>query len=224
VPEAELKATRRSVVAGPADEHRSVGFGSGGPPVLDPGTPFAAHTAPGEPIELELHGAVGAGFRLAGEPPDEALAGYVVLDFADFDWFEEDEPIVGHPRDPFHRIDVRASSRRVRISAGDILLADSRRPRLLFEGTFPMPRYYLPRADVAVELVPSDTRTTCAYKGRAAHYSAVLGSRTLTDVAWTYPEPLVDAAEVAGLVCFYHERLDLVLDEVPVPRVRTPWS
>jgi uncharacterized protein (DUF427 family) len=204
--------------------HRPVGFGTDSPALLDPSVPFAVHTAPGEPVALELGGGVGAGFRLSGEPSGSALAGYVLLDFADFDWLEEDDPIVGHPRDPFHRIDVRASSRRVRISDGDVLLADSRRPHLLFEGTFPMPRYYLPRADVAVELVPSDTRTTCAYKGHAQHYSAVLGSRTLTDVAWTYPEPLDDARDVAGLVCFYHERLDLVLDDDPVPRVRTPWS
>ena len=223
VPEADLTGAWRPAADRPLPEHRPVGFGSGGPPLLDPSVPFAVHTAAGQAVEPAAGGAPGAGFRLS-EPPDGALAGYVLLDFAAFDWCEEDEPVVGHPRDPFHRIDVRASSRRVRISDGDVLLADSARPRVLFEGTFPLVRYYLPWEDVAVELVPSGTRTTCAYKGHATHHTAVLGSRTLPDVAWSYPEPLSDAREVAGLVCFYQERLDLVLDGVPVPRVRTPWS
>ena len=96
-----------------------------------------------------------------------------MLDFDAFDWWEEDEPIVGHPRDPFHRIDVRQSSRRVRLEHEGVVLADSDRGRWLFEGTFPMVRYYLPPSDVRVELRPSDLHTTCAYKGHATHYTAV---------------------------------------------------
>ena len=78
--------------------------------VLHPGIPFAVHTAPGEPVSVGDR--TGAGFRLA----DDDLDGYVVLDFGAFDaWYEEDERIVGHPRDPFHRVDVRRTQRPVRI-------------------------------------------------------------------------------------------------------------
>ena len=147
-----------------------------------------------------------------------------MLDFDAFDWWEEDEPIVGHPRDPFHRIDVRQSSRRVRLEHHGIVLADSDRGRWLFEGTFPMVRYYLPTEDVRVELRPTELHTTCAYKGHATHYTAVFDDQELVNIAWSYQEPLPDAAEVAGLVCFYQERLDLFLDGEAVERVQTPWS
>jgi uncharacterized protein (DUF427 family) len=162
----------------------------------------------------------GAGFRLR----DPDLDGYIELDFGAFDWREEDEPIVGHPRDPFHRIDVRRSSRRVRLEHHGVVLADSDRGRWLFEGTFPMVRYYLPTDDVRVELRPTDLHTTCAYKGSTTHYTAVLPDGELANIAWSYPQPLPDAAEVAGLVCFYQERLDLLIDGEPVERVQTPWS
>src|SRR4029077_8869489 len=97
----------------------------------------------------------GAGFR----PADPDLAGLVILDFGAFDaWYEEDELNVGHPRDPFHRIDVLPSSRQVRLEVDGKVLAVSPRPPLLFEAMLP-PRYYLPRADVTAELIPSETRT-----------------------------------------------------------------
>ena len=136
----------------------------------------------------------------------------MVLDFDAFDWWEEDEPIVAHPRDPFHRIDVRRSSRPVRLEHEGRLLAESSRCRMLFEGVFPLVRYYLPADDVAVELRASDHRTECAYKGAATHYSATVGDEELTDVAWSYEDPLDDAMPVASLVCFYQERLDLSVD------------
>jgi uncharacterized protein (DUF427 family) len=222
VPAADVTAALRAAAVAPVPEHRPVEFGPDSPRLLDPSVPFGVHTADGEPLTVETPSAhrPGAAYRLA----DDDLEGYVALDFDAFEWWEEDEQIVGHPRDPFHRIDVRRSSRAVRIEDGGQLLAESDRCHVLFEATFPFARYYMPADDVRVELVPGTLRTTCAYKGRATHYTARLGDRELAHIAWSYEEPLDDAAQVAGLVSFYQERLDLTVDGAPVARVRTPWS
>ena len=220
VPEDDLLVPTRPAEAGLEPEYRPVGFEGEQRPLLDPSVPFAVHTAEGEPVEISAGASTGAGFRLT----DPDVAGYVSLDFDDFDWLEEDEPIVSHPRDPFHRIDVRRSSRRVRIEHGGVVLAESDRPLLLFEGAFPLPRYYLPREDVVADLAPGTLDTTCAYKGRASHYDVTAGSETLPNMAWSYEQPLDDATAITGLVSFYQERLDLFLEGEKVERVRTPWS
>jgi len=189
-------------------------------PILDPSVPFAAHTADGEQVGIQVGDCTAEGFRLA----DSDLAGYVVLDFAGFDaWYDEDEQIVGHPRDPFHRIDVLPSSRHVRLELDGQMLAESARPRVLFETMLP-PRYYLPREDVRAKLRPSSTQSYCAYKGEAAYWSPVLGGEVVDDLAWSYQAPLHDAADVGGLVAFFDERVDLILDGVPQDRPLTPWS
>ena len=197
------------------------GFGAG-PPVLDPRTAFAAHTSPGQVLTVRC------GDRLCAESAfrldDTELGGLILLDFAAFDWLEEDDPIISHPHDPFHRIDVRRSSRHVRFELNGVILADSGRPSLLFEGAFPLTRYYLPRDDIRINLLPSPTRSQCAYKGQATHYTLQIGSDLVPDVAWSYDNPLHDAAEVAGMVAFYQERVDLSLDGQPQDRPRTPWS
>ncbi|WP_432477845.1 DUF427 domain-containing protein [Nocardioides sp. GXQ0305] len=217
VPVADLRVGLEATEAGPPPEYREIGFGDG-PPLLDPSVPFAVHSTDGETVDLHADGRTGAGFR----PRD--LPDLVVLDFDDFDWWEEDEPLVGHPRDPFHRIDVRRSSRRVRISHEGTLLAESGRPWALFEATFPLVRWYLPREDVVADLLPGEQRTTCAYKGHATHFSVDVGASLLRDIAWCYEQPLDDARDVIGCVAFYQERLDVEVDGVPVGRVRTPWS
>jgi uncharacterized protein (DUF427 family) len=191
-------------------------------PVLTPADPFAAHTAEGQAVDVQALGQdrPGAGFRLA----DPDLAGYVVLDFGAFDgWLEEDEPTVAHPRDPFHRVDVLASSRRVRLELDGQVLAASSRPMLLFETMLPV-RYYLPREDLRAELSPSDTQTYCAYKGRASYWSVTVGGRVVPDIAWTYQQPLHDAAQVRGLTAFFDERVDVVVDGERHERPITPWS
>jgi uncharacterized protein (DUF427 family) len=187
-------------------------------PVYDPSVPFAVHTVDGEPLDL-LAGATrraGAAFSLGEELPD-----YVVLDFTALDvWYEEDERTIGHPRDPFHRIEIVHSSRSVRIELNGAVLAESARPYLLFESMLPV-RYYLPEADVDRErLRPSHTRSTCAYKGEASYLSAVGAD----DVAWTYLEPLREAVEIKDRVAFFNERVDFVIDGVRVERPVTPWS
>jgi uncharacterized protein (DUF427 family) len=215
IPEDELLIAPQPAPPAATPDYQPVGFGDG-PPILDPSVPFAVHTADGEAVTV----GTGDGFRLR----DPDLAGYVILDFDGFQWWEEDEPIVGHPREPFHRIDVRQSSRRVRIEHDGHVLAESDRPALLFEGIFPLPRFYLPREDVVATLGPGELRTTCAYKGHATHYDVTAGDETLPNMAWSYEDPLDDAIPVAGRVSFYQERLDLWVDGEKVERVRTPWS
>ena len=190
--------------------------------ILDPRVPFAVHTADGEPVSVRVHGEVreAVGFRVA----DPDLAGHVVLDFGGFDaWYDEDERIVSHPRDPFHRIDILHSSREVRIEVDGELVAETRRPMLLFETGLPM-RSYLPREDVRVPLVPSPRRTRCAYKGEASYWSPQVGGRTHDSLAWSYESPLRDAAEVEGLIAFFDERVDVEVDGERRPRPVTPWS
>ena len=186
-------------------------------PVLDPSIPFAVHTTTGEPLTARAGVAEAAAFR----PSDPALDGYVLLEFEAFDaWYEEDEPNVAHPRDPFHRIDIVHSSRHVLVELDGATLAESTRPCLLFEPPLPV-RCYLPREDVRTDLLaPSETRTACAYKGQASY----LSTATDDDVAWYYPEPLREAAEVTGRIAFFNERADVVIDGERRERPVTPWS
>jgi uncharacterized protein (DUF427 family) len=184
-----------------------------GRPVYDPSVPFAVHTTAGEPVEIAGRA---AGFR----PAEPDLAGYVVLDFQGFDaWYEEDERNLSHPRDPFHRIDIVHSSRAVTVEIDGEPLAESGRPYLLFEPPLPV-RYYLPPEDVRLDrLAPSSTSTACAYKGEASYWA--LDGR---DVAWFYPRPLREAAEVTDRIAFFNERVDIVVDGERLERPVTPWS
>jgi uncharacterized protein (DUF427 family) len=187
-------------------------------PILDPSVPFDAHSCAGTAFDVIAGEETGA--AAAFRPDDPDLADYVILEFAAFEWREEDEPVVSHPHDPFSRIDVRRSSRHVRIELDGRLLAESKRPMLLFETLLPV-RFYLPREDVAIRLEPSDTATYCAYKGRASYYSMPDGPR---DVAWTYHEPLLDAEPVRDGICFFDERVDVIVDGKHRDRPITPWS
>jgi uncharacterized protein (DUF427 family) len=199
-----------------------VTLGGGGTRVIESAA-FGLHTTDGFEMTLRAGGVERESAAYRAVDPD--LEGYVILDFDAFDgWLEEEETIRGHPRDPFHRVDVRLSSRHVVVSLGDVDLADSSRPRLVFETKLGV-RYYLPREDVRMDrLEPSPTRTICAYKGCASYFSLVDGERRVPDVAWTYEEPLPDAAELAGYVCFFDERVDVVLDGERRERPQTPWS
>lgn len=144
---------------------------------------------------------------------DPDLTGHVTVAWAAVDrWFEEKEEAIGHPRDPFARIDVRRSSRRVEVRAGGETVAVTSRARLLFETGLPV-RYYLPPEDVRGELLlASDTRTVCPYKGEASYRSVRAGGELHTDAAWFYPCPLNDAREVRDLICFLQEDVELLVD------------
>ena len=154
------------------------------------------------------------------QPPGSAsaIAGLIAFDWDAMDGvFEEDEEVFVHPRDPYTRIDVLRSSRRVRIRLHDTLVADSARPRMLVESGLPV-RWYLPREDVRTDLLePSYSTTRCPYKGVAHYWSLRLDGRREKDVVWTYPEPFHDAEAVRGLLCFVDERVQLEVEDAPPP-------
>lgn len=162
--------------------------------------------------------------RHAGSPIPE-LRDLVRFDWDAIDeWFEEDEPIYTHPRDPHTRVDVLASSRQVRVVVDGVTVAESSSPRILFETGLP-PRYYLPLTDVRMDLAePSDSRSHCPYKGEATYWSLVLDGTRHDDVLWTYRSPFPESQKVAGLGCFYNEKVDLYVDGVLQERPRTHFS
>jgi uncharacterized protein (DUF427 family) len=153
------------------------------------------------------------------------IADYVAFywDSADA-WYEEDDEVFRHPRDPYHRVDVLQSSRHVQIRIGGVTVADSRRPRLLFETGLPV-RYYLPKLDVRQDLlVPSATRTRCPYKGEAVYWSAEVAGSRLEDIVWSYPAPIPEAPKIENLLAFFGEKVDVVVDGALQERPVTPWS
>ena len=203
-------------------EH-GVRMGASGPRVLDPRTAFTVHTCPGSALTIRTAAGDLAGAAFAPDDPD--LDGYVVLDWAAFTaWLEEDQVVMGHPHDPFDRIDCLASSRHVVISVAGHTLADTHAPVVLLETPLPM-RFYIPRADVRMELLtPTDQRSVCAYKGVASYWSATVEGKQYPDIVWSYEHPLHDALPVKEMMCFFTERLDIEIDGVPWRRPVTPWS
>lgn len=140
-------------------------------------------------------------------------------------WYEEDEEIFVHARDPYKRVDVVASSRRVEVILGGETVADTRRARFLFETRLPT-RYYIPAEDVRMDLLtPSDKTTACPYKGRARYFSAKIGGMLYEDIVWSYPEPIVECPKIKGLLAFFNEKVDEIrVDGLAQPRPVTPWS
>jgi uncharacterized protein (DUF427 family) len=168
--------------------------------------------------------AAGAALRYDSSPIAE-LAGHVRLDWdAMSHWFEEDEPILVHPRNPYTRVDILGSSRHVRIEVDGVTVADSHQPRILFETGLP-PRYYLPMTDVRLDLLrPSETTSHCPYKGTASYLSVEVDGKLTPDVVWHYPNPLPESQKVAGLACFYDEKVDVFLDGERQEKPRTPFA
>jgi uncharacterized protein (DUF427 family) len=138
------------------------------------------------------------------------LSGYAAVYWSAADrWLDEDEQAVGHLPDPFHRVDIRATSQHVRVLAGDqddpVVLAESDRALLLSETGLPN-RYYLPEVDIRTELLsPTETRTVCPYKGSATYWTVRAGDRELTDAVWGYPDPLPESGRLAGYRSFLHD-------------------
>jgi uncharacterized protein (DUF427 family) len=172
----------------------------------------AAQTAPGAAVRYP-------------DSPIEELRDLVRLDWAAMDeWFEEDELVYVHPRDPYTRVDVLASSRHVRVEVDGVTVAESAQPRLLFETHLPT-RYYLPLTDVRLDLLrPSQSQTHCPYKGTATYWSLDVAGQRHEDVVWTYRTPLPESQKIAGLACFYNEKVDLYLDGELQPRPHTKFS
>lgn len=156
------------------------------------------------------------------EPLEDALdiRDYVAFYWNRVDaWFEEDEQVFVHPRDPYVRVDVLESSRHIEVFIGEQLVADTVKPRLLFETSLPT-RYYIPRIDVRAELfTPSDTITACPYKGTASHMSYVGEDEPVEDVAWYYPHTTKEASGIDNHWAFYPHRVGQILvDGVPLER------
>lgn len=139
-------------------------------------------------------------------------------------WYEEDEEVFVHPRDPYHRVDALESSRQVRVSVDGRVVAESARPVLLFETGLPT-RYYLPREDVATDLLArSDTTTRCPYKGVASYFSLEAGGDRHEDLVWTYRDPTPTVGKIGGRLAFFNEKVDLEVDGEAQERPRTKWS
>ena len=149
------------------------------------------------------------------ESPFEELRDTIRLDWHAMDaWFEEDEQVFTHPRDPYTRVDVLPSSRHVRIEVDGVTIAESSRPTLVFE-TGLRTRTYLPKTDVRMDLLtPTETVSHCPYKGDAEHWSLDLGGQTYPDLAWSYRTPLPESQKLIGLVAFYDEKVDVYVDGV----------
>jgi uncharacterized protein (DUF427 family) len=159
------------------------------------------------------------------DSPIPELRDLVRLEWSAMDaWFEEDEEVFTHPRNPYHRVDILDSSRHVRVEVDGVTVADSSRPRVLFETSLP-PRFYLPKLDVRLDLLEhSDHATHCPYKGRASYWSVRVGETLHPNLVWYYPTPLLESQKIAGLLAFWDEKVDVFLDGVHQDRPKTPFS
>ncbi len=139
-------------------------------------------------------------------------------------WFEEDEEVFVHPRDPYTRVDTVHSSRHVRVEVDGQVVAETRRPVLLYETGLPT-RYYIPKLDVRMDLLEAtDTVTHCPYKGAASYWSLRVGDKTYRDFVWAYPRPIPEIPKIENLLCFYNEKVDLYIDGVMQDRQLSPFS
>ena len=149
----------------------------------------------------------------------DPLRDLVRFDFKAMDaWFEEDEQIFVHPKDPYKRVDIKRSSRHVKVQIDDMTIAETSNAMFLFE-TMLRPRYYLPATCVDQKLLTrSDTVTSCPYKGDANYYNVTINGREYKDAIWYYRYPTPESVPVAGLLCFYNEKVDIWIDGVKEPR------
>jgi uncharacterized protein (DUF427 family) len=184
-------------------------------PAAEP--PSGTHSGSTTFYDLHIDGAVvpNAAWRFPGE-----LGGHLAFEWVErvgrgLDrWYEEDEQITVHPRDPHKRVDALPSGRHVVVRIGGDVVADSHEPVLVFETGLPV-RYYLPASDVVFDaLAPTGLRTACPYKGVAQHWS----HPAVADVAWSYPEPLPAVEAIRDLVAFYDEAVDVEVDGVTQDR------
>jgi uncharacterized protein (DUF427 family) len=165
----------------------------------------------GELFTVRAGGREAPGGAVAYEDsPLEALRSTVKLRWDAMDaWFEEDEEVYTHARDPHTRVDILASSRHVRVEVDGVTVAESTSPRLLFETGLPV-RYYVPKTHVRMELMQLEQRVThCPYKGAAESWSVRIDGKVHEHLAWCYPAPLPESQKIAGLMAFYNEKVDL---------------
>jgi uncharacterized protein (DUF427 family) len=159
-------------------------------------------------------------------PPEQFadLKDRVTFNWDTLDWYEEDERVFVHARDPHKRVDTLASSRHVQIMIAGEVIADTHKPHLLFETHLPT-RYYIPQTDVRMQYLHETSHTSqCPYKGKARYWSAQVGDQTLKNVAWSYPDPIPENPKIKDLISFYNEKVDIYVDGELMPRPVTPWS
>jgi uncharacterized protein (DUF427 family) len=160
------------------------------------------------------------------EPIDDCpdISGHVAFYWNSMDsWWEEDDQVFKHARDPYHRVDVLRSSRHVRVEVDGEVLAETDRPLLLLETGLPA-RWYIPRGDVRFDLLtPTDTESTCPYKGIASYFTARVGDSEYEDIAWSYLAPWPECPKIEQAVCFFNERVDLTVDGEDQERPQTHW-
>jgi uncharacterized protein (DUF427 family) len=164
--------------------------------------------------------------RLLVEARNPALADTVRFEWEALDaWFEEDQEVFVHPRNPYARVDALRSTRTVRVELDGVVLAESSSPVMVFETGLPT-RYYLNRTEVRFEyLVPSPTVSRCPYKGTTSGYwSVVVNDDRHADLAWSYDFPTRELLPIAGLVAFYNEKVDVFVDGIREDRPRTHFS
>ncbi|MFE7792646.1 DUF427 domain-containing protein [Streptomyces sp. NPDC057460] len=161
----------------------------------------------------------GAAWEWADDAPP-AISGSVSFRWEAIDaWFEEDEQVFVHPRSPYTRVDALRSSRSVRVMLDGAVLADAPSSVMVLETGLPT-RYYLDRVRIDwTRMQPTDTVTSCPYKGKTSGYwSVTTDTATYPDLAWAYDFPTRQLTPVAGLVAFYNEHVDLYLDGQLLPR------
>jgi uncharacterized protein (DUF427 family) len=167
-----------------------------------------------------------AALRVYGSDASSGLGGLARFEWDALDaWYEEDEQVFVHPRDPYTRVDALRSTRHVRVELQGTVLAESASPVLVFETGLPT-RYYLNRSEVDfTRLTPTDTVTACPYKGTTSGYwIARINGTAHPDVAWSYDFPTRQLLPIAGLVAFYNEKTDIVLDGQRLTRPATHFS
>lgn len=166
----------------------------------------------------------GAALRYKDSPIEE-LRDLVSFEWHAMDaWFEEDQEVFVHPRDPYHRVDILPSSRHIRVEVDGVTVAETTSAQLLFETGLPV-RYYLPKPHVRMDLLePSDTITQCPYKGDANYWSVRAGDTVQQDLVWGYRLPVAESQKIAGLLCFYNEKVDIFVDGVKQERPKTHFA
>jgi uncharacterized protein (DUF427 family) len=159
------------------------------------------------------------------EPKVPELTGHIAFLWRSLDhWFEEDEEVFVHARDPYTRIDIVASSRPVRVVVDGVPVAESTSAHFLFETGLPV-RYYLPKTDVDMSaLTPTEQATACPYKGTARYWDVTVNGHTHDNLVWGYDSPLPESQKIAGMVAFYNEKVDIYVDDELQQRPRTKFS
>jgi uncharacterized protein (DUF427 family) len=168
--------------------------------------------------------AEGAAYAFHDSPIPECVDHYVFVWRTMDHWFEEDEEVFVHARDPYTRVDILPSSRRVRVEVDGKTVADSTNACFLFETGLPT-RYYFPKTDVRMDLLTTTERVTaCPYKGTARYWSVTIDGETHENLVWGYDSPFPESQKIAGLVAFYNEKADIYVDEVLQEQPKTKFS